>query len=408
MHEITLALALDPAAAMTSASGSMRWKVGPARRGLHPAPVLRAAAFAAVMLLAPAARAAGYEPHWFFESLSSDGKQALLRELDPENRARFHVRVVDVDSGAVRSDTALPELARVPATTIGGKPTEIAELQWMLASPAFGRDIARGAAIAAAFPFGACGRLAATRSSISFDAGDWLYVADASGRVQRRMSEDASYDPRFTPDGKSLLFRRATAKSGALTSYELFVAPAEKGAEPRALAGTSGLKDRFFPHPDGSSAIAFSSQTKPDRAHETCAISVGLRAPFATRKVACMDEQLVEAVASPRGKYAAVSTKKHGASGLTFRLRVVSLATGKVVSDAQEQPGLVIRAISDRGLLVQSGAMGIVVTDVPAGKQRSIDTPIDLGHRGFFRTEADREQLVYLAGGSVRVLDVSQ
>lgn len=356
------------------------------------------------MLLAPAARAAGYEPHWFFESLSSDGKQALLRELDPENRARFHVRVVDVDSGAVQSDTALPELARVPATTIGGKPTEIAELQWMLASPAFGRDIARGGAIAAAFPFGACGRLAATKSTISFDAGDWLYVADASGRVQRRMSEEASYDPRFTPDGKSLLFRRATAKSGVLTSYELFVAPADQSAPPRALPGTAGLKDRFFPHPDGSSAIAFSSQTKTDHGHETCAVSVGLRAPFATRKVACMDEQLVEAVVSPRGKYAAVSTKTHGKQGLAFRLRVVSLATGKVVSDAKEQPGLVIRAISDAGLMVQSGAMGIVITDVPAGKARSLDAPIDLGHRGFFRGE---RELVYLAGGAVRVLDVA-
>ena len=369
------------------------------------------------MLLAPSARAAGYEPHWYFESLSSDGKRALLRELDPEARARFHVRVVEVDSGAVDVDTTLPELAKVPASTIGGKPTEIAELQWMLASPAFARDIARGAAIAEAFPFGACGRLAAThtagsgsgeKSAIAFDAGDWLYVADANGRVQKRMSEEASYDPRFTPDGKSLFFRRATGSDGLFAKYELFVAPADQSAPPRALPGTAGLRDRFFASPDGSSAVAFSSKVRvsgADKSFETCAVQVGLKPPYATKRLACLDggEQLVEAVVSPKGKFAAVSTKKHGEHGPEFRLRVVSLATGKVIRDEAESVGLEVRAISDVGLMVQSGIMGIVVTDVPGQKWRSIDAPLDLGHRGFFRS--DRE-LVYLHGGGARVLDV--
>jgi len=383
---------------------------------MHPAPVHRALAFSALMLLAPAAHAAGYEPHWYFESLSTDGKRALLRELDPASRARFHVRVVEIDSGAVDVDTTLAELAKVPASTIGGKPTEIAELQWMLASPAFARDIARGAAIAEQFPFGSCGRLAAThaagptleKSAIAFDAGDWLYVADASGRVQKRMSEEASYDPRFTPDGKSLFFRRATGSDGLFAKYELFVAPADQSSAPRALPGTAGLRDRFFANPDGSSAVAFSSKVRvsgADKSFETCAISVGLKPPYATRRLACLDggEQLVEAVVSPKGKFAAISTKKHGEHGPTFRLRVVALATGKVLRDEPESVGLEIRAISDIGLMVQSGIMGIVVTDVPAQRWRSLDTPIDLGHRGFFRSD---HELVYLDGGGARVLDV--
>ena len=147
-------------------------------------------------------------------------------------------------------------------------------------------------------------------------------------------------------------------------------------------------------------------------------------------------EQLVDSVVSPKGKYAALSTKKRveiadargvapgsrssdwaggrsGATGMTvtgttrleWRLRVVSLASGKVVRDEPDAPGLGIRAISDAGLLVQSGARGIVVTDVPGKKQHELDArAIDLGYRGFFRND---KELVYVAGTTVGVLDVT-
>jgi len=367
------------------------------------------------------------DEHWYFEALSSDGRRALLRQLDPKNRATFHIRVVDVDSGRTLEETALPELAKIPASTIGGKPTELAELEWMLASPAFGRDIIKGSHLAGSFPFGACGRLAATRSgaAIAFDAGDWLYVADDTGRVRRRLVEEAAYDPRFTADGKHLLFRRATGTVDMFAKYELFVVPSDLSTPPRALPGTAGMRDRFVAHPDGQTAFAVASQsrgpsrsraTEASRATDTCVVSLSLRAPFATKKLACLDgaEQLVESVISPKGKWAALSTKKRVDSGASatdgdarrvqWRLRVVSLTNGKVMRDEPEPPGLAIRAISDSGLLVQSGSHGIIVTDVPAKQSREIDRPIDLGYRGFFRNDTD---LVYVSGRAVGVLDVS-
>jgi hypothetical protein len=346
--------------------------------------------------------------HWYFEALSADGKRALLRELDPASRATFHVRVVDVDSGRDLDEVSLPELARVPSTTLGGRPTDIAHLEWMLASPSFARDIARGAHIARGFPFGACGRLAAG-GGIAFDAGDWLYFADDDGRVRGRVADEAAYDPRFSADGKFVFFRKATGTEGLFASYELFAAPSDGSAPPHVIPGTVGLRDRFYA--DGDRATAISSRlfsAGKNIASETCVVSLGLKPPFATKRLACLDEQLVEAVVSPKGKWAAISTKKHrddASKRVLWRLRVVSLATGKVVRDEPEPPGLGIRAISDGGLLVQSGTFGAIVTDVTARSWRTLERHPDLGHRGFFRN--DRE-LVVLRDGVVSVVDVTK
>jgi hypothetical protein len=389
---------------------------------------------------APAESEAVAETAWFFESLSSDGKRALLRELDPRSRATFHVRAVEVDGGRVLEDVTLPELAKIPAATIGSAPTELAALEWMLASQAFARDVVRGARVVGGFPFGEGGRLAAAAngSAIAFDAGDWLYVADETGHARRRLVDEAAYDPRFTPDGKSILFRRAVGTVDGFARYELEVVPADLSAAPRALPGSAGARDRFVMHPDGQSAVVVATQARrpapiggpeaktPPIANDTCVLSLGLKAPFPIKKLACLEggEQLVEFVVSPKGKWAAVSTKRRveqptvplgdkaektpSARHLQWRLRVVSLAAepgrGKVVRDEPDVPGLGIRAISDTGLLVQSGTLGAVVHDVPGKRWRELPSTVDLGHRGFFRNDKD---LVYIRGGSVAVLDVA-
>ncbi len=417
-HAGILSTLLVTALAACSGQAPSAARVRPALAELTPAsapPVhtLSAAVTREPARAARATREIDLDDHWYFESLSGDGRRALLRQLDPKNRATFHVRVVDVDSGRTLEETALPELAKIPASTIGGKPTEIAELEWMLASPAFGRDIIKGSHLAGSFPFGACGRLAAasTGSAIAFDAGDWLYVADETGRVRRRLADEAAYDPRFTPDGKYLFFRKTTGTVDVFARYELFVVPSDLSAPPRALPGTAGMRDRFVAHPDGQTAFAVASQPRGSKgASDTCVVSLSLRPPFAVKKLACLDgnEQLVESVISPKGKWAALSTKKKtevaGERKVDWRLRVVSTTSGKVVRDEPEPPGLAVRAISDSGLLVQSGSLGIVVTDVPGKKQREIDRPIDLGYRGFFRNDTD---LVYVNGKAVSVIDVT-
>ena len=286
----------------------------------------------------------------------------------------------------------------------------------MLASPAFGRDILKGGRIAGTFPFGACGRLAAASNAnaIAFDAGDWLYIADETGRVRRRLVEEAAYDPRFTVDGKNLLFRRATGSIDGFAKYEVFVVPSDLSAPPRAIPGTAGMRDRFVAHPDGQSAVAVASHPRGGPgAPDTCVVSLSLKAPYAVKKLACIDgtEQVVESVISPKGKWAALSTKKrveataHEPRHVEWRVRVVSLTTGKVMRDEPELSGLGIRAISDSGLLVQSGTAGVVVTDVPAKKWRKLDRAVDLGYRGFFR---DDHELVYVVGPTVELVDVSK
>jgi hypothetical protein len=395
---------------------------------MHPRRVLgrlrSGVGFAALLswlTLAPQSAANELDQHWYFEALSSDGKRALLRELDLRARSTFHVRSIEIDTGAILDEATLPELAKIPVTTIGGEPTALAGLEWMLASSAFARDLSTGAQLVQTFPFGECGRLAAGPygSAIAFDAGDWLYVADETGRVRRRVAQEAAYDPRFTPDGKHILFRRAIGTVDVFAKYELFVVPSDLAEAPRALPNTAGVRDRFVMHPDGKSAVAVATQSRGRSTPETCLIEVGLRPPFSVKRLACVDgpEQLVEFAVSPKGKWAALSTKKRivragfGAAietegrALEWRLRVLSLQTGKVAHDEPDMPGLGIRAISDSGLLVQSGVLGVVVRDIPAKTFRALDPTIDLGHRGVFRNDSE---LVYAKGGSVAVLDVAR
>lgn len=346
------------------------------------------------------------EEHWYFEWLSQNGKRALLRRLDGDASTTLQTRVVDVDSGETVREETFPTLGKAPFATIGHDKATIAELDALLEEPSFGEDLVRGADLAGVFPFGSCGRLSASKSAIAFNAGDWLYVADRVGHVRRRVTEDAAYDPRFTPDGKHLIFRRASGmidRSGR-ARYELNVVPADLSAPPRSLRGTAGARDRFAVDEDARVAVAVASQ---EPTIKTCVLSIGLRPPFSTKRVACLDgaEQLVESVISPRGRFVAMTTQSDHFAERAWRLRVVAVRTGKVILDAPASAGMMLRAISDGGLLVQSGVSGVLVDDVVKKKQRAVDPSLDLGHRGFFRAEGE---LVVVRGSSVGVVDLGR
>lgn len=352
----------------------------------------------------PASEAAAGE-HWFFEWLSPDGHRALLRRIDARARSTFDARVVDVDTGATLEDAVLPELGQLPRTTIGRPPRDLAELAGRLEAPSFGDELVRGARVASTFPFGSCGRFSAAPGggAIAFNAGDWVYVADKDGRVKNRVAQAASYDPRFTPDGRHLLFRRASGKvDRVLASYELFVVPSDLSAPPRALAGTAGARDRFVLDPERKAAVLVVSHEPQIK---TCALSVSLKPPFAVKKLGCLDggESLVESVLSPNGRYAALTTQRKGARGTFWRLRVMELDAGKIVLDEPAIAGRSVRAISDAGLLVESGFDGAFVIDVTKKEQR--EEPLDVGHRAFFRGATE---LVFLRGASVAVVDLAR
>jgi hypothetical protein len=364
-----------------------------------------------VVVATPTTAPEPYPGHWYFEWLSQDGKRALLRRLDGEARSTLQTRVVDVETKRVLAEDTFPELGKLPIATIGRKPNEVAELMGRLAAPTFADDLVRGASIAEDFPFGSCGRLSTSSQggAIAFDAGDWLYVSDNRGHVQKRLTTQAAYDPHFTPDGQNLLFRRATGTIDKVRAkYELFVVPTDLSSAPRLLAGTAGARDRFGVDPENNVAIVVASQEPQVK---TCVLSVGLKAPFAVKKLACLDggEQFVDSTLSPNGRWAAVTTQraaKDSPSGFAWRLRAVSLVSGKVALDEPAEPGLIVRAISDGGLLVQSGGEGrVVVDDLVAKAKRTLGHPTELGHRGFFRSATE---LVVVRGGSVGVVDLAQ
>ena len=351
-----------------------------------------------------------YPGHWYFEGLSRDGRRALLRRLDGEARSTLQTRVVDVDSGKVLVEETFPELGKLPLATIGRRPNEVAELMGRLAAPAFADDLVRNAGIAEDFPFGACGRLSGSPQSgaIAFNAGDWLYLADNRGHVQKRLTKEAAYDPRFTPDGQNVLFRRATGTIDKVRArYELFVMPTDFSTAPRVLPGTAGAHDRFAIDEERGIAVVVASQEPQIK---TCVLSVGLKAPFAAKKLACLDggEQLVDSALSPRGRWAAMTTQtsdRDAPSGFAWRLRVTSLATGKVALDQPAEPGLLVRALSDEGILVQSGARGVVIDDMEERTHRLLAPGPELGHRGFFRNASE---LVVVRGGAVAVVDLAR
>lgn len=344
---------------------------------------------------------------WYFEWLSRDGKRALLRRVDARALSPMQTRVIDVETGAMIDEAPLEELGRLPSQTLGGDAKETdgitTELDAFLRTPAFSADLLEAAQLTQAFPFGSCSRFSASSTgAIAFNAGDWIYVADKTGKVKKRLAAEASYDPRFTPDGKYLVFRRASGKvDKVLAKYELFVVPSDLSAPPRVLPGTAGARDRFVVDPDGKTAIAIASH-EPQL--KTCAITVALRPPFLAKRLACLDggEPIVDSVLSPHGKWAAITTQRE--PDHKWHLRVLSLPAGKVVLDQSAETGFVIRAISDEGVLVQSGPRGLLVDDVQKQTRRRHDADLDLGHRGFFRNP---NELVYVKGASVAILDVT-
>ncbi|HEY8077635.1 MAG TPA: hypothetical protein VIF62_26090, partial [Labilithrix sp.] len=312
--------------------------------------------------------------HWYFEWLSSDGRRALLRRVDPGARSSFDAKVVDVDTGETLGEASLDELGRVWRTGMGTNDADRARLDGLLATPTLGEELGRGADLTRPFPFGSCGRFSTAPSAptVAFNAGDWLYVADVHGSARRRVTESPAYDPRFSPDGKFLFFRRVSGMIDKVVSKnEVYAVPADFSDAPRALAGTAGATGALV-DVDGKMAVTLASHEPQIK---TCALSIALKAPFAVKKLACFDggEPLVEYVVSPHAKFAAVMTQKRSADGrLTWRVRVASLDKGKIILDEKADAGVSLRAISDAGMVVESNLDDeAVFIDAPAKKRQT-------------------------------------
>jgi hypothetical protein len=370
-----------------------------------------------------AAAAAGPSDFWFFASLSGDGKRALLQQERAGGAAVMRLRAVEVDTGATLDEVDLKAVAALPRETLtDGGGVRGGSIDAALRAPALEGDLRRAAALLARFPLGAAPRVAAAPdgAAVAFNAGDWIYLADAAGRVGKRVASQASYDPWFAPDGRHLLFRRMNGRADRFSAkYDLFVAPSDLATAPRPVAGTAELHGHAL-SADGRSVVALSSH-EPQL--KSCFVSIALAPPFGSKRLGCLEggEQLVRSLLSPTGRWAAVSTaratdeddpdttivapggKERREKRFEFRLRVVRTESGEVVRDEAGPSGFLI-ALSDEGLLVgrRAGERAFVL-DATTGRRRELAAAAPLGVEGRFRGP---RELVSVDGGRVSVVDV--
>ena len=91
---------------------------------------------------------------------------------------------------------------------------------------------------------------------IAFGYHDDIWIADADGSHARRLTANVANDfnPRFSPDGKSIAFT-----SNRTGNNDVFVIPVE-GGEPRQLTYHSGNDEALYWAPDGKSIIISSTR----------------------------------------------------------------------------------------------------------------------------------------------------
>jgi hypothetical protein len=363
---------------------------------------------------------------WYWEALTRDGTQALLRQTPQRygpggsRTAPPRLRLVDVDRGTVLEEVALEQLATLPLETISDGGRVLHTVDAALRAPALASELATVAKLAERFPLGALDRFAAAPGArrIAFNAGDWIYVSDTTGGAARRVSPRASYSPWFTPDGRRLLFRRiGPTLDGVVSRYDVHVVPADLRAPPRIVAGTGETHEPFVLSADGREAIVLAGNTPKLK---LCAIAIPLAPPHAVRRLACLDgdERLVDHHLSPTGCWLDVTTGREtseddpnnfsiGRDGVkrpvkktAYRRRVFRLADAKVVVDEQ-RPGRSL-AISDEGLALLRLLDGNLALVDANGRPERLLPRSQLPDVGFQVRFRGPREVLYVDDGMVR------
>ncbi len=372
------------------------------------------------------ARAPG-DSMFYLESLSNDGERALLVEVGgaPSN---VHYRVVEVDSGRLVIDLPLRSVSALPLETIddGGKVRRT--IDDLLKDKGVAQDLVKAAEVLRDFPLGAGGRVAAsTAGIIAFNAGDWIYAAEADGAPKRRVAEEASYAPWFSPDAKSLLYRRLNGSlDGVEGKYEIFAGPADLTKPARELRDTAAALYGFALSKDGK-AVRLVASFEP--VVKTCVVRVELESPYETKKEVCLKdgEKLSDGRLSPTGAYAVLFTEKDLAEDdasaklvmpdgtrkamkkRARRMRVVDVEEAAVVADVPRPMGTFV-AVSDTGQTVFFSKERLVLRDARAADVKELaNDPLD-PNVGFIVSARFRSpsELVYVKGETVGLLDVKR
>jgi hypothetical protein len=366
-------------------------------------------------------RPAAPRESWFVQRISADGKKVLLRDTtrDAQGREPLRYRVILTDANTIESDISLPALAALPVETLldrgGKKPGTTLDLK----DPALASELVEIGPILAPFALGHGGRISASPDGarVAFNAGDWIVTADR-GVIGTRLSKEASYDPWFTPDGKTLIYRRMNGTfDGVEGKYELYATSVDGTAKATRIADTAGAWEPFVATQD---AVRFIATAGP-RA-KTCVVEVPLVAPFKGKTLGCVgggEIRTSSCVLSPSATWAACNTVKELAEddpdstitvdGNTRHSKKLELATTSFevatgrVGWSQVGAGSV-SAISDDGKLVVHRATQLLVID-PTGASRELSPQ---GRVSLFTYFKDATHLITEQHGDIVVLDTTQ
>lgn len=334
---------------------------------------------------------------WLVHRLSADGKRALQYELSDGHATRY--RVVAVDTNAIESDLALPVMSTLPLQTLGDERPAVkldvdrAELR---------DEVLEVAALVRGFPLGSGHRIAATPDGgyAAFNGGDWLFTAQADRAVEQ-VADEASYNPWFTPDGKTLLFHRENGLvDGVVGKYEVFATSSDGREQPRRIAGTAGVHGHFALSPKSGVRVIVSSEPQI----KTCVVEIALAKPNRAKRLGCLPggERVVHCVLSPSGARVACDTVKVLAPDKrVFRARAMEVETGKIEID-RAGDGHGVSAISDDGLLVLRGPTELVTVDA-RGREKVLAARAVL-----FTQFRSATELVIEGSGRFRVVDVTK
>jgi hypothetical protein len=113
-------------------------------------------------------------------------------------------------------------------------------------------------------------------SAMALTAGDWVYAADANGRVTRRLFDGAASDPWVSPDGRSVAFK---------TSQVVMIAPLKAKGPAYAMPAASGVH-AIVTWSDDSSRLYVETRDAPGK--KVCLVELRV-ANGAARPIACED-----------------------------------------------------------------------------------------------------------------------
>src|SRR6478736_7235211 len=105
-------------------------------------------------------------------------------------------------------------------------------------------------------------RVTINESKDEYETSLWMAAADGSSEPRQLTSGTHDSSPRWSPDGKSIAFVRATDKDGRLQPPQIFLLALE-GGEARPITDVARGAGAPAWSPDGT-RIAFSSATKDD------------------------------------------------------------------------------------------------------------------------------------------------